>query len=133
MTELTIGRMATLYGLHRSSLYEAIEKGRLSAGLNARHQKVLDLAEMIRVYGEPPSPGPTPNSKNPTGRPRSPDNSALLDELRRQTAVIEQMSQRIEQLEKTLRQLPAPAAKTDAAPDKKPPKSFSDLLKRFEP
>ena len=53
MAKLTIGRMAKLYGLHRSTLHEAVAKGRVTAGLNGKSQKVIDLSEMIRVYGEP--------------------------------------------------------------------------------
>lgn len=53
MAKLTIGRMAKLYGLHRSTLHEAVAKGRVSAGFDGKGQRVIDLAEMIRVYGEP--------------------------------------------------------------------------------
>jgi len=63
MAKLTIGRMANLYGLHRSTLHEAVAKGRVTAGLNGKGQKVIDLSEMIRVYGEPqgsPLHYPTP-------------------------------------------------------------------------
>lgn len=55
MAKLTIGRMANLYGLHRSTLHEAVAKGRVTAGIDGKGQKVIDLSEMIRVYGEPPS------------------------------------------------------------------------------
>lgn len=65
MAKLTIGRMAKLYGLHRSTLHEAVAKGRVTAGLDGKGQKVIDLSEMIRVYGEPqgatlqrPTPSP---------------------------------------------------------------------------
>ncbi len=54
MAKLTLGRMAKLYGLHRSSLYEAVAKGRVSTSIDGKGQKVIDLSEMIRVYGEPP-------------------------------------------------------------------------------
>ncbi|WP_143518391.1 hypothetical protein [Pseudomonas lundensis] len=67
MAKLTIGRMAKLYGLHRSTLHEAVSKGRVTAGLDGKGQKVIDLSEMIRVYGEPlglalhrPTLSPTP-------------------------------------------------------------------------
>ena len=65
MAKLTIGRMANLYGLHRSTLHEAVTKGRVTAGLDGKGQKVIDLSEMIRVYGEPSgftrhSPTPPP-------------------------------------------------------------------------
>ena len=53
MAKLTIGRIANLYGLHRSTLHEAVAKGRVTAGLDGKGQKVIDLSEMIRVYGEP--------------------------------------------------------------------------------
>lgn len=53
MAKLTIGRMANLYGLHRSTLHEAVAKGRVTAALDGKGQKVIDLSEMIRVYGEP--------------------------------------------------------------------------------
>lgn len=53
MAKLTIGRMAKLYGLHRSTVHEAVAKGRVTAGLDGKGQKVIDLSEMIRVYGEP--------------------------------------------------------------------------------
>ncbi|MFJ2681991.1 hypothetical protein [Pseudomonas sivasensis] len=68
MAKLTIGRMAKLYGLHRSTLHEAVAKGRVTAGLDGKGQKVIDLSEMIRVYGEPhgsplhrPTLDPTPS------------------------------------------------------------------------
>lgn len=64
MTKLTIGRMAKLYGLHRSTLHEAVAKGRVTAVIDGKGQRVIDLAEMIRVYGEPsrqPTHTPTPS------------------------------------------------------------------------
>lgn len=66
MSKLTLGRMAKLYGLHRSTLYEAVEKGRVSAGVDGKGQRVVDLSEMIRVYGEPPGrPTPEPDTSTP--------------------------------------------------------------------
>lgn len=65
MTKLTIGRMAKLYGLHRSTLHEAVAKGRVTAVLDGKGQRVIDLAEMIRVYGEPSGK----STHNPTPSP----------------------------------------------------------------
>ncbi|MGO2243307.1 MAG: hypothetical protein ACTH5D_16265 [Halomonas sp.] len=113
MAELTVGRMAKLYGLHRSSLYEAVDKGRVSAGQNAKGQKVIDLSEMIRVYGPVPNDTrhPTPQKQTP---PDTPDSSALLDELRALRAEIASLRDEVHQL----RRLPPPstpeAPKTDA-------------------
>lgn len=84
MAKLTIGRMANLYGLHRSTLHEAVAKGRVTAVMDGKGQKVIDLAEMIRVYGEPagkPPHHPTPASDT---FPTLPTDAiqALLEELR---------------------------------------------------
>ncbi|WP_449106828.1 hypothetical protein [Pseudomonas mohnii] len=65
MAKLTIGRMANLYGLHRSTLHEAVAKGRVTAGLDGKGQKVIDLSEMIRVYGEPPGSARHPPTPSP--------------------------------------------------------------------
>lgn len=79
MARLTIGRMAKLYGLHRSTLHEAVAKGRVSAAFDGKGHRVIDLAEMIRVYGEPP--GSTLHSPTSPTPPTDTLNS-LLDELR---------------------------------------------------
>ncbi len=97
MAKLTIGRMAKLYGLHRSSLYEAVAKGRVTAGLDGKGQRVIDLSEMIRVYGEPqkstlhlptliepPSPYTLPTSE-------SDGLQALLEEVRLLRAEIQEL------------------------------------------
>lgn len=59
--------MAKLYGLHRSTLHEAVAKGRVSAGHDGKGQRTIDLSEMIRVYGEPPGrPTLLPDTSTPT-------------------------------------------------------------------
>jgi HAMP domain-containing protein len=106
MPALTIGRMAKLYGLHRSTLYEAVEKGRVSTGFDGKGQRTIDLSEMIRVYGEPPGKPesarqhPTPETDT---RP-TPDTdvwNAMLDELRA-------LRQEVKELRQEMRALPAP-------------------------
>lgn len=86
MSKLTLGRMAKLYGLHRSTLYEAVDKGRVSAGFNGKGQRVIDLAEMIRVYGEPsgnPTLLPDTSTHGPDSHPTPPTQWAeMLAELR---------------------------------------------------
>ncbi len=89
MTKLTIGRMAKLYGLHRSTLHEAVAKGRVTAGHDGKGQRVIDLSEMIRVYGEPVGrPTPPPDTQTPAedNHPTPPDTPAgwaeLVNELR---------------------------------------------------
>ena len=94
----TIGKMAKLYALHRSTLYEAVQKGRVSASeRDGKGQRLIDLAEMIRVYGEPPGSAPTPN---PTPADIPPDTMqdllAELRALRLEVAELRQTMQRIE-------------------------------------
>lgn len=125
MAELTVGRMAKLYGMHRSSLYEAVDKGRVSAGQNAKGQKVIDLSEMIRVYGPVPNDTrhPTPQKQTP---PDTPDSSALVDELRALREEIASLRDEVHQL----RRLPPPstpeAPKTDAHATIEPPADNDD-------
>lgn len=145
MAEITIGRMAKLYGLHRSSLYEAVSKGRVTAGFNGKGQRVIDLSEMIRVYGEPPDqPDQTRQKPTPDAQGRQTPDSDLMRELvelnRRQADQLEHMASRIESLEATMRALPSPA---EAVPShsstnngtltpSKSPESLADVLARFE-
>lgn len=87
MPAFTLGRLAKLYGMHRSTVYEAVEKGRVSAGLDGKGQKVIDLAEAIRVWGEPPgSPTAKPDTRQaaPVADPTPPTDTLapLLEELR---------------------------------------------------
>jgi hypothetical protein len=53
MTQLTLSAIAKLYGMHRTTLYAAVKARRVSVGSNLKGQKVIDLAEAIRVWGEP--------------------------------------------------------------------------------
>lgn len=87
MPAFTLGRLAKLYGMHRSSIYEAVAKGRVSAGLDGNGQRVIDLAEAIRVWGEPPcnqTVKPDTRQAAPAPADTLPDTavSALLEELR---------------------------------------------------
>lgn len=137
MAELTVGRMAKLYGLHRSTLYEAIEKGRVTAGFNGKGQRVINLAEMIRVYGEAPTDTrhPTPKKQTP---PDTPDTTALVDELRALREEIASLRDEVHQL----RRLPPPStpeppkqrpqATIEPPVDNEPPKTMADVLARFE-
>lgn len=112
MPQLTIGRMAKLYSLHRSTLYEAVAKGRVTAAINGKGQKILDLSEMIRVYGEPPGQESfllqNPTSKNDT-LPDTPNVlekfDALLEIVREQRDELRQLREEVAQL----RRLPPPS------------------------
>lgn len=147
--QFTITEAANLYGKQRKTLYRHIESGRLSAGVRGDGKRVIDLAELIRCYGETPNTPATSDTELTRDAPQGDTlmTRALLDEMRKQTAVIERMSERIEQLEQALLRLPAPAAEPKplsvtepppSIPPKEPPQArepvrdFSDLLTRFE-
>ncbi|TDU18092.1 hypothetical protein C8E00_11420 [Chromohalobacter marismortui] len=126
MPQLTIGRMANLYGLHRSTLYEAVDKGRVTAAVNGKGQKVLELSEMIRVYGEPP--GQTASAlQNPTPKaealPDTPDVlekfDALLEIVKEQRDELRQLREEVAQL----RRLPAPSPDPIQPPPKPQPQN----------
>lgn len=153
MPELTLGRMAKLYGLHRSTLYEAVAKGRVTAGFDGKGQRVIELSEMIRVYGEAPGqpdthPTPSPDT-HPTPGPTPDTYRELLDELRA-------LREEVRELREAMRTLPAPGQLAahpdhreerpgdpprDAAPadedapsatqDRPPARTFADLLERL--
>lgn len=53
MAKLAISKMAKLYGLSRGALYDKVSKGVLTATLDEKGQKVIDMADMISLYGEP--------------------------------------------------------------------------------
>lgn len=133
MPQLTIGRAAKLYGMHRSTLYEAVAKGRVSAGVDGKGQRVIDLAEMIRRYGEPPGSArqnPTPVSEAPAVL-QDTALQPLLDELRLLREEVAQLRQSLLLLEHR------PAAPTAQEPEPAlepapaPARSFADLLERL--
>lgn len=117
MAKLTIGRMANLYGLHRSTLHEAVAKGRVTAGLDGKGQKVIDLSEMIRVYGEPqglPLHRPTLDPTPPPYTSPTPENDVLhplIEEVRL-------LREEIRELRESLRLI---EHKPDAKPTSKKP------------
>lgn len=154
--QFTITEAANLYGKQRKTLYRHIDSGRISAGVRGDGKRVIDLAELIRCYGEPPNAPVASDTEMTRDAPQSDTlvTRALLDEIRKQTAVIERMSERIERLEAALLRLPAPAEPTtstaehqapsetirsDSPPKapaiaeaQRPPRDFGDLLARFE-
>lgn len=130
MSKLTLGRMAKLYGLHRSTLYEAVEKGRVSAGFDGKGQRVVDLSEMIRVYGEPPG-NPTPKPDTPTpptdSHPTPIGWAEMLAELRLLREEVAGLRQELRLLEHRPDPPPVEHPKAVEVSQAKP-HSFADLL-----
>lgn len=132
MAKLTIGRMANLYGLHRSTLHEAVTKGRVTAGLDGKGQKVIDLSEMIRVYGEPPggtrhSPTPSPDTP-PT--PLFDTLHPLLEELRLLREEVRELRETMRLLEHKPEAPAQPKAATPATPQE--PATWASLFSALD-
>ena len=134
MAKLTIGRMANLYGLHRSTLHEAVAKGRVTAGLDGKGQKVVDLSEMIRVYGEPQGLA----LHRPTLDPTSPSYTAPTPETDALHPLIEEvrlLREEIRELRESLRLI---EHKPDRTPDMPPspkteePTTWANLLNALD-
>lgn len=133
MAKLTIGRMANLYGLHRSTLHEAVAKGRVTAGLDGKGQKVIDLSEMIRVYGEPP--GSTLHSPTP---PSDTSPTHLFDALHPLLEELRLLREEVRELRETMRLLEhkpevAPAQpKTPAPSGPQEPATWASLFSALD-
>lgn len=134
MAKLTIGRMAKLYGLHRSTLHEAVAKGRVTAGLDEKGQKVIDLSEMIRVYGEPigsPLHHPTPEPY--TSRP--PEMDALHPTLKPLVEEVRLLRAEIHELRESLRLIehkPDPKPTSSSKAPSEAPITWANLLKALD-
>lgn len=134
MTKLTIGRMARLYGLHRSTVHEAVARGRVTAGLDGKGQKVIDLSEMIRVYGEPqgsPLHRPTPapyTSPTPEMDVLQPALQPLVEEIRLLRAEIHELRESLRLIEH--KPEPKPFSTVKTAPGQ--PTTWANLLNALD-
>jgi len=132
MPAFTLGRLAKLYGMHRSTVYEAVEKGRVSAGLDGKGQKVIDLSEAIRVWGEPP----TDQTEKPDTRQPAPmaDQTYPTDALQPLLEELRLLREEVAGLRAELRLIehkpdkPPMVKKGGEQPPSGPVGSFADLL-----
>lgn len=100
MAKISVSEAARLYGKDRKTLYRHINKGRLSAGSVEDGVRLIDMSELIRVYGEPPTSNAT--GVTPTnGDVATPSTQALMDE-------ISALRQEVQGLRDELKRLPPP-------------------------
>jgi hypothetical protein len=133
MPAFTLGRLAKLYGMHRSTVYEAVEKGRVSAGLDGKGQKVIDLSEAIRVWGEPPTDQtvkPDTRQSVPVADPTYPTDALqpLLEELRLLREEVAGLRAELRLIEHKPQLPPHVEVKGGEKPPSGPASSFADLL-----
>ena len=136
MPQLTLSAVAKMYGMHRTTLYAAIKAGRVSAGHNLRGQKVIELSEAIRAWGEPSGQPPVDSTRStPANTGDSTHSTAPVEQLMTEATAL-RLAAAIERLieieEAKLLQLEhKPAPRIEHEPAVKP-QSFADLLASFD-
>lgn len=130
MPELNATQAAQLFGKSRMTIHRYVTTGRLSSRLDVDGKRLIDLSELIRVFGEPNRPV-TPVTPAETASVTGSDTDGvtsqqeLLEELK---ALRKEMALLRESIE-VIKALPAPI---QPAPLAQPPKtkasSFADLL-----
>ncbi|UYO76372.1 helix-turn-helix domain-containing protein (plasmid) [Halomonas qinghailakensis] len=104
--QLTIPQVAKLYEKHRSTIHRHIESGRLSCGFRGDGTRVVDIAELVRCYGEPKQ---LPPEMQPDATAKSEDlQPAMLQALQAMHQELVSLREEVAQL----RQLPPPPAST---------------------
>jgi len=104
MPEFTISAAARAVGTSRASIQRAIKSGRLSATSNDRGERVIDLSELLRVFGplkgdaEHPPTLASMDGERPDTPERAPPERAAIDALR------EHLSDAREQLRESQRE-----------------------------
>lgn len=98
MTILSITAAANAAGIDRRTLQRAIKTGRLSATVNAAGERGIDVAELIRVFGELPGmPQATPQRQDAAVSQDAPGGAAGA-------ALIESLREQVRQSQEQLRQ-----------------------------
>lgn len=136
MAELNLSQAARLYGKSRMTIHRHCRAGRITSRLSDDGQRLIDLSELIRAYGESPNPVTTDTSPKATQRYTSRDTQQSMHDdllLREIQALREQVTQLQEEV-RELRHLPAPGKlESDLEQaEKRQIEGFGDILKRFE-
>ena len=138
MPEMNLSQAARLYGKSRMTLHRHCCSGRVTSRVSDDGQRLIDLSELIRAYGEPHN-SVTPDTPTQASQRYTPDDhrdDQLLEELRALRQEVQELRQEVQEL----RRLPAPGQlQEDLSPSPKrtheedtPITGFGDLLKRFE-
>lgn len=133
MPELNATQAAKLYGKSRMTIWRYVTSGRLSSRIGDDGQRLIDLSELIRVFGEPNRPV-TPvtvtSTDSDTATVTPPDTaiSDLLEEMRLLREEVRELRETLLRIEHQPAQ-PKPVAVT---PTKAKAQSFADLLNSLD-
>lgn len=124
MPEFNATQAAKLYGKSRMTIWRYVTSGKLSSRLAGDGQRLIDLSELIRVFGEP-NQLVTPVTVTPQTSDTASDTalSDLVVEVRLLREEVRELRETLLRIEHQPKPTPAPAPapKTKAA-------SFADLL-----
>lgn len=135
MPKLNVSQAANLYGKSRMTLHRYLKSGRISSELSGDGQRLIDLSELIRVFGEPQGnvTGDTPPEFSPVTAPVTDVQVAMLEELKALRAEVKELREALLRIEYK----PAAAEVAEqretvvhepAMKQKPKPQSFADLL-----
>ncbi|MFW2021969.1 plasmid replication DNA-binding protein [Acinetobacter baumannii] len=96
MKALSVIELAKLYGMNRQSIYKRVSKGDLSKNSDGK----IDLAEAIRVFGEPSQR----KTENVTLQSQETQKSAELDIMRQQVEILQKQLDLAQEREKFQRE-----------------------------
>lgn len=150
MPELNLSQAARLYGKSRMTIHRHCRSGRVTSRLSDDGQRLIDLSELIRAYGEPAN-GVTPVTPPDVSQRYTPEDTlprpserARDDLLLRELQALREQVTQLQEEVRELRRLPAPGQlhadleETRAAEytEHRSPggqiTGFGDLLQRFE-
>lgn len=118
----TISQAAQLYGKARSTIHRAIESGRLSCTVRGDGVRTIDLAELIRLWGEPTNSVPMPQQD---ATPQQSDTQQqLIEELRA-------LRQEVRELREQMLRLPAPQPEPEKDKPDEDPHGFRALARKL--
>lgn len=136
MPKLNVSQAANLYGKSRMTLHRHLKSGRISSELSGDGQRLIDLSELIRVFGEPhgnvtgDTPHDTPSEFSPVTAPVTDVQVAMLEELKALRSEVKELREALLRIEyKPVVEI-ADQRKTVAQEKamKQKPLSFADLL-----
>lgn len=118
------------------TIHRHCRSGRITSRLSDDGQRLIDISELIRAYGESPNPVTPDTSPKPSQRYTHGDTQQSMrdDHLLREIQALREQVTQLQEEVRELRQLPAPS---QLEPDLEQPenrqiKGFNDILQRFE-